>query len=100
PLHKAAPFPVLWPTDQTCSKRVSLDIPAETQEVVVVVDGKRLESALIDGAGAGGVVPDMPTLGVTTGKPVHECRQVAVGNGTENKVEVVGHQTIGETPNR
>jgi hypothetical protein len=66
--------------------------------MVVRLHWERLESALIEVAGAGRVVVSVPSLGVRHGEPAHELREVAIGARPEQEMEVVGHHAIGQQP--
>ena len=62
------------------------------------MDGEGFETALVEGAGAGGVVVGVPALGVGELEPAHEVGEEVglVLAGPEDEVEVVGHEDVGE----
>ena len=59
--------------------------------MVVFLDRKRLESALIEGAGPSRLVMRVPAPYVCDGQPLHECGQRVVTLGPEYQVPVIGH---------
>jgi hypothetical protein len=59
--------------------------------VFVFLDGKRLESTLIDMPAAHEVAMMLPPLGVRVGKSLHEGGKLVVAHRPEQKVPTVGH---------
>jgi hypothetical protein len=60
--------------------------------VVVIFNGKRLESSLPDVPGH--PVVAMISSGMRRQQPLHPPAEVAIVMGTQDKVKVIGHQTI------
>ena len=46
------------------------------------------------------MVVGVPALGVSHGQPADEPRQVAVGSGPDNEMEMVGHDAVGQDAHR
>lgn len=63
--------------------------------MLIGLDGKRLEAALIDRAGPSGLVRGMPSLGVGNRDPAENFRKLTVMSGPQQQVPVIGHQAIG-----
>jgi hypothetical protein len=57
---------------QTRRVRIPLHIPADREKVIVILDGKRLESALIQMAVSRSVIMRMMALGVRQAQPLAE----------------------------
>ena len=64
PSMEASPWPVFRTPDKIGSQRVPLHVPADRQEMLVVLDGERLEPPLIDVAAARAVTMRVPSLRV------------------------------------
>jgi len=93
---QTAELPVLRPLAQTGSQRVPFDVPQHCQQVVVGLDGKRLEPSLVQMPRAFGVVVSVPPHRVGVRQPPEEIRQLRIGLGPHHKVPVVGHDRIRE----
>ncbi len=63
--------------------------------MLVCLDGKGFESALIDRARAGGLVRDMPPLRMGHGDPAEDFRELSILPRPQEKVPVSGHEAIG-----
>ncbi len=61
----------------------------------VCLDGEGLEAALIDGAGARGLMLDMPALRMGHGDPAEDLRELSILARPEEEVPVIGHEAIG-----
>ena len=83
-------------------RRVAFHIPADPPHMPVSLDGKRLEAALVQLAGAGGMMVGVPALGVGEGQPAHEIGKqfFLPAPRPEHEVEMIGHQHIRENPQR
>ena len=66
------------------------------QEVLVGLHGKRLEAALVQVPGAGGMIVSVPAHGVRVRQPADKGGQLSVSTPVEHQVPVVGHQTAGQ----
>jgi hypothetical protein len=100
PVAQAGPPPVRRPADQPGPERVPLDVPQDRVQVVVLLDGERLEPPLVQVAGPGRVVVGVPPHGMRVRQPPEKVRHVPVGNRPEDEVPVVGHQTVREDSDR
>src|SRR5438876_12446033 len=95
---QARPWPGLRPVHEARTQGVSFDVPKYRDQMIIILYRKRLESAL----------PDMPAVLIVTEiaahmggeQPVHPSSQVAVTVGPQHQVKVVGHQAVGQKPNR
>ena len=110
--QKATPFPrpchaandACCPTANArpwgpCSAQsVSLDIPGDGVEMVVLLNGERLETPLIEVASAARSAKGVPALRVSQCQPAHELRQLAVLSRPDQQMPMVGHQAIGQKP--
>src|SRR6516225_6273918 len=65
-------------------------------EVIVFLNGKRLEAALVEVSGASRVIVCMPALGVGVREPAQKSRQLLVVLGPKDKMPVVWHDAIGQ----
>ena len=63
PPPQTAKPPLVGPVAQTGRVSIPLHIPADREKVMVILDGKRLESALIQMAVSSGVIMSMMPLG-------------------------------------
>jgi hypothetical protein len=75
---------------------VTLDVAAGDEEMPVILDRERLETTLVDVAGARGMALGVPPLRMGQGQPAHESGKLPVGLGLVDQGEVVGHQAVGE----
>ena len=89
---QAGPPPLGGALDQSRAHRVTLDVARHRQEVLVGLDRKGLEAALIQWPGSGGVEVGVPPAHVRSGNPVMEIRQLAVGGWYEEQVPVIAYQ--------
>ena len=64
----------------------------------IVLDGERLEAALVDVAGAGRVAMGVPTLRVREGQPAGEAGEVVFFSWPNDQMPMVGHHAIREQP--
>ena len=63
-MPQASPTPLFCSVDQIGFERVALDVPADGQKVLVVLNGKRFESTLIKMSSSGIAAMSMPALSV------------------------------------
>jgi len=92
---EAAPGPLLGGLYEIGAQRVAFDVAADGQKVIMLLDGKAFEAALIERAGAGGAVVGVVALGVGGGEQAHKVTELSIVIGIEDKVPVVGHEAIG-----
>ena len=74
----------LLPAVRGPRERVALDVSANGEKVVVLLDHEGLEASLVEVTAAGIVMMGVPTLGVRQRQPVHEAREQAVLLGPEH----------------
>ena len=60
--------------------------------MLILLDGKTLESALVEMPMADGAVGVLPTLGVSQRETAHERGEFAVVSRPKNEVPMVGHE--------
>ena len=80
--------------DQRSPQGMTLDITEDAVGVFVLLDGKRLEAALMGMPVAHAVAMLLPPLDVRVGKPLHEVGKIFVTHRPEQKVPVVGHHAV------
>ena len=80
------PKPLFGPTHQSRSKCITLHIAADRPIMVILRNGKRFVSALIQRPAADVSVMGMPALRVRERQPVNEIRKFAVGPRKKSKV--------------
>ena len=78
PTMKAAPPPSFGTFGQIRRQGIPFHVAANRVEVVIILDGKRLEPTLIDVSTAAAVAVSMPTLGVRQRQPTRASRQLAI----------------------
>lgn len=98
PPPEARPSPVLCLADQFGSECVASHITGDGQEVLIRLDRKRLEAALIDRTGSGGVVRRKPSLRMGDGDPAENFRQFPVMPWPEEEMPVIRHEAVGRDP--
>jgi hypothetical protein len=91
---QARPRPILGTINQAGAQRVTLDVAQHRKQVLVLLDGERLESPQPDVA-AGSVVLQLATH-MRRHQPMHPPAELAVVAGSDDQVEVVGHEAIAE----
>ena len=94
--QRAGPPPLFRTLRQVRPQRIPLDVVPHGQQVFILLDGKCLEAALVQGTRPGGMVVRVPALGVGDGQPAHVFGEVAVGVRPEQQVPVVGHDAEGQ----
>jgi hypothetical protein len=75
---------------------VAFNIPAENEKVVVILDGKALESSLVNMSFAGSVVVEMIPHRMRQGDPTQETAHPSILGRLQHKVPMVWHQLIGK----
>ena len=93
---QTAEGPVFCPLAQTGSQRIPLDISQHGQQVLILLNGKRLESSLVEVAGSFGAVMGVPPHGVRVRQPAEEVRELRVGLGPYDEVPVIRHDRVRE----
>ena len=99
-MPEPGPSPVFGSFNQVCPQRVSLDVAADRQKMLVGLDRKRLESSLVERPRAERAMRMVPAHRVRHGQPMHEPRKVAIGLRPEDKMPVVWHQAKCQQPHR
>ncbi len=88
-------MPVFRASHQLRSQGIALDITSDGQEMLIGLDRKRLEAALIDRPSPGGVMMGMPALRMGDGDPAEHLGEFAILSRPEEEMPVIGHQAIG-----
>ena len=84
--------------NQLRSQRIALHISCDRQEVFIGLYGKRFEAALIDRAGPGSVVVNMPALRMRDRDPPQYLGEFSIMSRPEEEMPMIRHQTIGRDP--
>jgi len=98
PAIETAPAPVFGPLHQLRSQSIAFHITAQSQKVVILLHGKRLESTLVKVTGPGRLAMRVPALCVSQRQPANKTRQFTVFLRPHNQVPVISHQTIRKQP--
>lgn len=93
---QTAKGPVFCPLAQTGSQRIPLDVSQDGQQVLILLNGKRLEPSLVEVAGSLGAVMGVPPHGVRVSQPAEEVRELRVGLGPYDEVPVIWHDRVRE----
>jgi len=91
-LPETRPAPKFGARNKIGPQRVSLDVAADLEKVVVSLHRKRLESTLINRAGAYRAVRGMPALRMRNGEPMQEIREIVVSLWPQHEMPMIGHQ--------
>ena len=94
----AAPYPILSSMHKPRPHRVSFYIAAHGVKMLVALHGERLETSLVDVPFSFTVVGLLPATSMGGSQLVHERGQLIILFRPQNKVPVVGHQTIAKNP--
>jgi hypothetical protein len=89
----AAPRPLAGALGQFRPERVCLDISKNRQQMRILLNGKALETSLIQVSADAVVVVLAIALDVGVGDPRNEAGEIAVGVGPEDQMPVIWHQT-------
>jgi len=95
PPPEARPLPAFRLCDQLRSERIAFDIACDGEEMLIGLDRKGFEAALIDRACSGGVVMGMPALRMRDGDPTEDFRKFPVLPGPEEEMPMIRHEAIG-----
>ena len=95
-----APAPLFGPLDQVCAQGIAFDVPHHRQQVLVVLDRKGLEPALIEMSCASGSVVSVRPHGVRHREPAKELTDLPVTGRSHDEVPVIGHRRKGENGKR
>lgn len=95
PPPEARPLPAFRLCDQFRSERIAFDIARDGEEMLIGLDRKGFEAALIDRACSGGVVMGMPALRMRDCDPAEDFRKLPVLPGPEKQVPMIRHKAIG-----
>jgi len=88
----AAPAPVLGPLDQSGAKSVALDIAANRPQMLIALNNKALETALIQMPRANGAARGLSAVGVSHTEPAQAGRELAILLRPQHQMAVVGHE--------
>jgi len=94
-LPKSAMVPSFRPGYQTRAERISLDVPADDQNVLVILDRKAFEAGLVPMALSRSVVMGVIRLSVRRRHPAKPLTHPAVFGWTQHQVPMIGHQPVG-----
>jgi hypothetical protein len=99
---QARPPPLLRPGDEVGPHRISFYVPQDRVQVLVGLEGKRLEPSLVQMAGSRSMVVREPALAMGYRQPVEEVGHLLVGSRfrPDHPVAVSGHHGIGEDSQR
>jgi hypothetical protein len=84
--------PILGSLDQARTDGIPLDVTADDQEMIIVGNGKTLETGLVQVSLAGGVIVGVATLRVRRRDPSQQTPHLPVLGRPQHHVPVVGHQ--------
>lgn len=91
-MPERSPSPIFRPLDQARSQGVALDVPADHEEVLIVLDRKTLVSLLVDVPHTACVVMRMIPHRVGSADPRHESTHFTIDQRPQNQVVMIGHQ--------
>jgi hypothetical protein len=77
-------------SDHVIPQSIALHVTTNGHETPVLLNGERLETALVQRPGPGGVVVGVPTLGVRHRQPAHEFGKIAVLLWPDDQMPVIG----------
>ena len=100
PVPEASPTPGFCLGHQVGAERITLHVAAHGQQVLIFLDRKRLEPALVQGPCSRRVIVRMPALRVRHGQPAQVLGQVPVLKRPDHQMPVVGQDTIGQQAHR
>jgi hypothetical protein len=92
------PRPLLGTLRQRRTQRIPLDVSQHNPKVFILLDWECFEASLPDVARA--VIMSEIAAGMSGEQPVHPAAQVAIVNRPESQMKVIGHDTVGEQPDR
>jgi type II secretory pathway pseudopilin PulG len=81
-------------------QRIALDVPANGEEMPVLLDGKTFESSLIQMAVSDRMMGDAPSHGMGMGQPAEKGGDLAVVMGPDYEMPMRGHDAETEDGNR
>jgi hypothetical protein len=87
---------MLCSLDQPCGQRISLDVAQQGQQMLVTLHREALEPPLIDGPVTHGAMRNAPAYCVGVSKPPKKVGQLTVLLRPDNKVPVIGQDTISQ----
>ena len=98
PGAQTRPRPVLGTLHQQRPQRIPLDVSQHDAKMLILLDWKCFEPSLPDVTCA--VIMSQLAAGVSGQQPVHPAAQVARVDRPKSQMEVIGHNTVGEQPDR
>jgi hypothetical protein len=90
--------PVLGSSDQSGPQGVALDVPADQQKGLIILDGKTLQPALIDLSLVARPVVGMQPHRVRKRNPPQEVAHACIFRGPQQRMPVVGHELVSQHP--
>ena len=95
---QAGPCPRLGTLDQAGAERVSFDVAQDREQMLILLNGERLESSLPYVA-AGAIMPRVaPHMGRC--QLMHPAAEFAVLAGPKREVEMIEHEAVGQDSHR
>ena len=88
-------MPVFRTSHQLRAQGIALHIARDRQEMLIGLDGKGFEAALIDRAGSRRVIVGVPALCMGDGDSADDFGEFSVMSRPEEEVPVIRHQAIG-----
>lgn len=88
-------MPVFCASHQLRSQGIALDITGYGQKMLIGLDRKRLEAALIGRTRPGRVMMGMPALRLCYGDPAEHLGAFPILSRPEAEMSVIGYQAIG-----
>ena len=98
PPIQRTPRPVLGSSNQSGPQGVALNVPADQQKGLIILDGKTLQPALIDISLAARPVLDTQPHRVLRRNPPQEVAHAFIFRGLQYKMPVVGHELLSQHP--
>jgi hypothetical protein len=98
PTRQAAPGPVFGAANQVGAEGIPLGVAGHRVVMLVRLDRKRLEPALIDMPRACRMAMRVPALRVGQSQPADKPRQLAVFLRPKQHVPVIGQNAVGQQP--
>jgi hypothetical protein len=87
--------PSFRPGYQTRAERISLVVPADNQNVFVILNRKAFKAGLVPMGRSLSVIMGVITLSVSHRHPAKQLTQPAVFGWTQDQVPMIGHQHVG-----
>lgn len=96
PIVKASETPVLCSRNQSRGQRVAFDIATDDEKVVIALNWKVFESALVQVTLSNGLVMGMVPRGMRHRHPVLQAPHLAIFPRRKDHVPMIGYPLVGE----